>query len=58
MIRNIMFFIGVICFMGVLSLLTGMVNQPWWFRFIYEFPMIFLIVHFSREYDRERNNKD
>ena len=53
-----MFFVGVICFIGVLSLLTGMVNQPWWFRFIYEFPMIFLIVHFSREYDRERNNKD
>lgn len=53
--RNIIFFVGIVCFMVVLSVLTGMVNQPWWFRLIYNFPIIFLFVYF---YDRERNNKD
>lgn len=37
-------FIGIVCFIVVLSLVTGMVNQPWWFRLIYNFPLVYLIV--------------
>ena len=44
MTKLIIRFIGIVCFIVVLSLITGMASQPFWFGLIYNFPLVYLIV--------------
>lgn len=42
--KELIRYVGIICTVVVIALLTGMDKQPWWFRFVYMFPMIMLLV--------------
>ena len=48
--KEIPIYVGAVCFIIVLSILTGMIKQPWWFRFIYEFPILSLITNYCKNY--------
>ena len=42
--KELIRYVGIICTVVVIDLLTGMYNQPWWFRFVYTSPMIILLI--------------
>ena len=42
--KELIRYVGIICTVVVIELLTGMNNQPWWFQFVYTFPMIMLLI--------------
>lgn len=48
-IFKIIYILGVIVLVFMLSNLTGMINQPLWFSFIYNFPLIYLLISFLFE---------
>lgn len=37
-------YVGIVCFVVLLSFFTGMYKQPFWFRLIYTFPIILLLL--------------
>lgn len=42
--KELIRYVGIICTVVVIALLTGMYKQPLWFRFVYTFPMIMLLI--------------
>jgi hypothetical protein len=47
--KEVFRFIGILSFVIVLALLTGMEKQPWWFRLIYQFPIILLLFEMTNK---------
>lgn len=47
--KRIVILIGISFVVAVLSVITGMYRQPWWFRFVYEFPIIMLLIKIMEE---------
>ena len=45
--------IGISSFVIVLALLTGMQNHPWWFRLIYQFPLIYMVFNITESKSEE-----
>lgn len=47
--KELIRYVGIICTVVVIALLTGMYKQPWWFMFVYHFPMIMLFIIITRK---------
>jgi len=47
--RKIVTLIGIAFAVAVLSFFTGMYRQPWWFRFVYDFPIIMILIKITEE---------
>ena len=47
--RRIVTLIGISCVVAVLSVITGMYRQAWWFQFVYDFPIIMILIEITEE---------
>ena len=50
-------YVYIICFIIVLDFITGMWKEPWWFRFVYNFPIILLLCKIEKDYGKD-NKRD